>query len=192
MRFVSHLEQSCVSSGFPFPDSDLVDNYSLVSFETLHDWNTEVEEIRTMIPNFAPNNSIEDLFRFCGIRKSNSFMMRHVDSGQVYGGQIIELHARINNSCDPNCVSSQDGTDSFLIALRDIKPDEEITVAYCDSTLPRKLRQQYLKSNLYFECKCSLCSSNEFHVPEALRTAKFCSTCGETIYGKYKKEICNI
>ena len=182
MRFVSHLELKCIASESLIPDSDLVDNCDFIEEGSLNEWKSEVEEIRLILPDFAPKNSIEDLVRFNGIRKSNSFLMRRKDSGEVYGGQLIELHSRINNSCDPNCLSSHDGPESFLIALREIKPDEEITVAYCDSTMPRKFRQNYLNKNLFFDCKCSLCSSEEFKVPEALRTAVICP-CKEIIYG---------
>ena len=187
MRFVSHLESKC--EGNAIPDSDLVDN---CKDGNVNEWRSEVEEIRMILPGFAPKNSIEDLIRFCGIRKSNSFLMRKKDSGEVYGGQLIDLHARINNSCDPNCVSSHDGAESFLIALREIKPDEEITVAYCDLSMPRAIRQEYFKKNLFFDCKCALCSSNEFEAPEALRTAVICS-CNQIIYDNaFKCPTCEV
>lgn len=181
MRFVRHLELKCHYEG-SVPDSDLVDNCKEVNSDILNEWKAEVEEIKSILPNFAPRNTLCDLIRLNGIRKSNSFMMRRKDSGEVYGGQLIELHARINNSCNPNCISSLDGAESFLIALREIKPDEEITISYCDSILPRNVRHEYLKKNLFFDCKCSLCSSEEFKAPEALRTAIICS-CNEVIYG---------
>lgn len=183
MRFVRYLELNCTADE-SVPDSDLVDNCREVSQEILNEWTDEVEEIKFIIPDFSPRNSLEDLIRFSGIRKSNSFMMRRKNSGKIYGGQLIELHARINNSCDPNCISSLDGAESFLIALREIKPDEEITISYCDSALPRTVRQEYLKKNLFFDCKCSLCTSDEFKVPEALRTARIC-LCSEVIYGSF-------
>ena len=181
MRFVRHLELR-YSDDSLVPDSELVHNCDDVSEETLNVWQSEVEEIKFMLPHFAQRNSIEDLIRFCGVRKSNSFLMRCEDSGEIYGGQLIEPHARINNSCDPNCVSSLKGTESFLIALREIKVNEEITVCYCDSSMPRNVRQEYLKKNFFFDCKWSLCSSDESKPPEALRTAKICK-CDALING---------
>ena len=176
MKFVCNLEINLT-------DSNLVDNCSEMSQELLNHWRTEAEEIKSIVPHFAQNFSINDLIRFYGILKSNSYMMRHKNTGEFYGGQLIEVHSRINHSCDPNCVSSLDGINVFLIALRKIEEGEEITVSYTDSSKPRKVRQEYLKNNLFFDCKCSLCSSDEFDTPEALRTAQICH-CGESLLSK--------
>lgn len=176
MRFVKHMEVK-------FYRSNLVNNCSEISEETLDTWKAEADEIKIMVPHFAPNFTIDDLVSFCGILKSNSYMMRHKDTGELYGGQLIEIHSRINHSCDPNCVSSHEGTNAFLIALRKIEEGEEITVSYTDTTKPRKARQEYLKKNLFFDCKCTLCSTVEFEEPEALRTAQICQ-CGNTLFSK--------
>jgi hypothetical protein len=47
-------------------------------------------------------------------------------------------------------------------ALRDINPGEEITIAYLDEALdaPREKRQEQLKENWGFTCKCALCSAD--------------------------------
>ncbi|CAF1511896.1 unnamed protein product [Adineta ricciae] len=39
----------------------------------------------------------------------------------------------INHSCDPNCliIDAEDRSESVFIALRDIQPNDEITVDYC-------------------------------------------------------------
>ena len=158
-----------------------------MNLDLLDSWKVEAEEIRTMVPNFAPKNGIEDLIRFYAILKSNSYMMRRKDSGECFGGQLIEIHSRINHSCNPNCVSSNDGIDAFLIALREIKIDEEITVSYTDSSKPRFDRHEHLRNNFFFDCKCNLCSTNIFEAPEALRTAINCS-CGQLIFGMLLKK----
>lgn len=176
MRFIRNLE---INSS----DSDLVDNCSEMTKNLLNNWKAEAEEIKSMVPNFAPNFTVEDLIKFYSILKSNSYMMRHKNTGELYGGQLIQIHSRINHSCDPNCVSSLDGTKVFLIALRKIEESEEITVSYTDSSKPRHVRQEYLKNNLFFDCKCSLCSSDEFESPEALRIAQICQ-CGQVVSSK--------
>lgn len=181
MRFVSHMESN-VQSG-KIPNSDLVDNCSQLNQKVLEIWRSEVEEIKIILPEFAISNSSDDLVRFYGILKSNSYKMRQKDDGEVFGAQLIEIHSRINHSCDPNCVSSHDGNDVFLIALREIKQDEEITVSYTDSSKPRAARKEYLKENLFFDCKCSLCVSEEFKAPEGLRTALMCP-CGQILFSK--------
>lgn len=139
MRFVSHLEINST-------DSDLVDNLSEMSQELLDQWKAEAEEIKSMIPTFALNYTIQDLVKFYGILKSNSYMMRHKNTGELYGGQLIEIHSRINHSCDPNCVSSLEGRNVFLIALRNIEDGEEITVSY--TVTPILLNQDPLVKNI--------------------------------------------
>lgn len=88
-------------------------------------WSQEIEDLLKFLPNLA-SNSIETLLKYRSMLKSNSFLMRQRDSGDVLGSQFIETHARINNSCQPNCISSHDGQTAFLIAIRDINPEEEV------------------------------------------------------------------
>lgn len=175
MRFASHLENDNGSI------SDLVDNCSEVLDNVIEVWKAEAAEIKAMVPFLKI--PIEDLVKFHGILKSNSYMMRKKETGECFGGQLIEVHSRINHSCDPNCVSSFDGTSVFLISLRTIEEGEEITVSYTDTSKPRNERQEYLKQNLFFDCKCSLCISDELEEPEALRTANICQ-CVQVIFSK--------
>jgi hypothetical protein len=182
MRFVSYLET--IHEGHP--RSDLVDNCSELDQSVLDEWKVKAEEIKHMVPSLKC--PVDDLIKFNGILKSNSYMMRKKESGEVFGGQLIEIHSRINHSCDPNCVSSFDGTNVFLISLRKIELGEEITVSYTDTSRTRKERQEYLKKNLFFDCKCSLCTSDEFQEPEALRTATICK-CGQVLFSNIKMEL---
>ena len=125
MRFLNHLELNCESK----PDSDLIDNCENIDQDLLKKWELEAEEIVSMVPNFAKRNTIADLIKFFGILKSNSYMMRQKDSGAIIGGQLIEFHSRINHSCEPNCVASQDGVNVFLISIRDINVNEQVRIA---------------------------------------------------------------
>ena len=38
----------------------------------------------------------------------------------------------INHSCSPNCVGVYRGRTQFIIAIRDIKPGEQISLSYID------------------------------------------------------------
>ncbi|CAD7927711.1 unnamed protein product [Amoebophrya sp. A25] len=47
-----------------------------------------------------------------------------------------------------------------LVARRDIRAGEEITISYCDEALDVRKRQVLLKSKYGFECKCTRCESD--------------------------------
>ncbi|KIM76188.1 hypothetical protein PILCRDRAFT_78079 [Piloderma croceum F 1598] len=75
--------------------------------------------------------------------------------------------ALINHSCDPNAVivfpranrsPSKHEPLMQLVALREIRANEEILTAYIDTTLPRMKRQQSLQETYSFDCRCGLCS----------------------------------
>ena len=180
MRFVAFLIQQ--SSGEL--DSNLVSNIEIIDSNVTLKWMMEAEEVMKMVPSLEFKLTAEKLVKFFGILKSNSYMIKDEKTGFCIGAQLIDLHSRVNHSCEPNCVSSYDGAEVFLIALRDIQAGEEILVSYTDTSKPRNIRKRYLQENLYFDCLCSLCTSNEFSIPEALRTSIICS-CGKELYGIY-------
>ncbi|KAF5383006.1 hypothetical protein D9615_004885 [Tricholomella constricta] len=103
------------------------------------------------------------------------------------GASVSPIIALINHSCEPNAVvvfpratevpSIQEPL-MQVIALRNIRPDEEILTSYIDTTLPKHLRQQSLKETYNFECCCQLCAIT----PEVdHRESLFCpKTCGGT------------
>ena len=125
MRFLSHVERD-MHDGSRLINFDLIDNCSEMTQEILNNWKNDAEEIRSLVPGFASHATISDLVKYFGILKSNSYMMRSKETGECFGGQLIEVHSRINHSCEPNCVSSHDGTNVFLISLREIKAGEEV------------------------------------------------------------------
>lgn len=180
MRFVSFLEQTDKDN----LDSNLVSNIEKIDQNVIDSWATEAEEIKKMTSIFASNIETEKLIKFYGILKSNSYMIKNDQDGRCIGAQLIDLHSLVNHSCEPNCVSSYDGTNVYMIALKDISSGEEITVSYTDTAKSRNIRKQFLNENLFFDCQCNLCSSDEFSSPEALRTAVLCK-CGQGIYGNY-------
>ncbi|KAL1755487.1 hypothetical protein FB107DRAFT_290823 [Schizophyllum commune] len=80
-----------------------------------------------------------------------------------YYSATFDALSRMNNSCRPNALFSWD-TRTFsgsLRALREIAPDEEITVAYCgDIEIPLNERKAFL-SSYGFECACPACSAGD-------------------------------
>jgi hypothetical protein len=65
--------------------------------------------------------------------------------------------ARLNHSCDPNTeVIYTDSNRAVVLALKDVKAQEELTKAYIDISLPLAERKRELLS-YGFECTCSKC-----------------------------------
>ena len=67
--------------------------------------------------------------------------------------------ARMNHSCDPNVEwRSVNGSNRIeLVAVRDIKPDEELTISYIDQSQPKETRISKLKAIYGFTCTCNIC-----------------------------------
>jgi len=73
------------------------------------------------------------------------------------------LHmSRINHSCEPNAIKFKHGGGMRLVALRNIKPGEAVTVSYINDSSrmqPFELRKAHL-SSWFPECACSRCTSD--------------------------------
>lgn len=104
------------------------------------------------------------------------------------GGMAVYAQASaINHDCDPNCTffgavgasstastaKADAGTAPALVAeeterpaltvraLRDISPNEELTIGYVPLRLPRRMRAAQLQRNYGFECKCRRCIAEQ-------------------------------
>ncbi|KAF9441593.1 SET domain-containing protein [Macrolepiota fuliginosa MF-IS2] len=97
--------------------------------------------------------------------------------------------ALFNHSCEPNAVlvfpgvpqsPKKDQPKLVVITIKNIPPDEEISISYIDTTLPRYQRQEALKQTYYFTCNCPLCSTTrEGGTDVDLREGIYCSRkCG--------------
>lgn len=84
------------------------------------------------------------------------------------GGCLYEKSCRINHSCDPNTyllvpTSSSDENMHTLKAMGDIKAGEELFISYLGVFVwtDRNMRQNILKTNKHFVCKCSRCTKSD-------------------------------
>lgn len=78
------------------------------------------------------------------------------------GVALYTLQSAANHSCSPNAEVSftHNNTKLSLVALKDIKEDDEIFISYLDEcTLHRskKSRQNQLMENYLFICNCEKC-----------------------------------
>lgn len=85
----------------------------------------------------------------------NSFQVKH--GNEMVGYCFDPTLARMNHSCNPNAeVSFADHT-YRVTALRDIKKDEPVVIAYIDVNNDRDTRTKELKERWQFDCKCVRC-----------------------------------
>ncbi|ELP92579.1 set and mynd domain containing protein, putative [Entamoeba invadens IP1] len=85
-----------------------------------------------------------------------------VSKFSVEGEGLYKYLNTLNHSCDPNCVLACT-TDDFklsLIALKDIKAGEELTISYIDNSMNKETRLKTLMDQYNFDCKCKKCCGN--------------------------------
>ena len=73
-----------------------------------------------------------------------------LENGWTIDGSSPENLARfVNHSCEPNCEAAIENDRIFFYALRDIEPDEEITIDYGSEYFDEFIRQD--------GCECGSC-----------------------------------
>jgi SET domain len=89
-----------------------------------------------------------------GTWKTNCFAMGRANSSAVFS-----TICRINHSCQPNCERrwQPDRKVETLYALRDIEPDEELTIVYTNEFRRRSERQAEHQRRWRFTCQCECC-----------------------------------
>lgn len=74
------------------------------------------------------------------------------------GAGVYTLQSCINHSCNPNCgVSCGNDATITVHTLRQILPDEELTIAYIPTTLDVTERRRLLAEGYLFWCECARC-----------------------------------
>lgn len=82
------------------------------------------------------------------------------DNDESGGCAFAPEPAYLNHDCRPN-VGYRFNNETLQVdmhALRDIAPDEELTISYINLFHPREKRQQHLRETYGFKCGCSQCS----------------------------------
>ncbi|KAF5021929.1 hypothetical protein F66182_6032 [Fusarium sp. NRRL 66182] len=105
---------------------------------------------------FSLHNSYPDLGDELGITKTNALPL---GPGTPKGGIFLES-SRINHSCKPNAqnIWNEDIKKLTIHALQDIEQGSEITISYLGDHPDSGTRQQALKADFLFDCRCHLCS----------------------------------
>ena len=101
-------------------------------------------------------------------------------NGDTFGVGLCPLIALINHSCTPNAVFlAGSGGVMRVIAIKNLKEDEEITVSYVDLFTPRWNRQGALLTTKFFWCDCERCSSEDDSVLDSIKCFKCDKYCTE-------------
>lgn len=84
---------------------------------------------------------------------------------------VFQTCSRLNHSCTPSAqfTWSEDHT-MVVTAVRDIKPDEEITISYTDLLATAEERRENL-APYGFRCNCPACEGADATLQDALRMA---------------------
>ncbi|XP_061566922.1 histone-lysine N-methyltransferase SMYD3 [Cololabis saira] len=80
---------------------------------------------------------------------------------QEIGVGLYPSLSLLNHDCRPNCVMMFEGTKLQLRAVRDINPEEELTISYVESLSLTGERQGQLEDQYHFTCRCQRCDSQE-------------------------------
>ncbi|KAM7406302.1 hypothetical protein PAMP_000688 [Pampus punctatissimus] len=78
---------------------------------------------------------------------------------QEIGVGLYPSLSLLNHDCRPNCVMVFEGTKLQLRAVRDINPEEELTISYVETLSLTEDRQRQLEDQYHFTCHCQRCDS---------------------------------
>lgn len=123
-------------------------------FLTLYDWRREsyMGDTDSLVVNgIIPSPNI-----LLGIWKANCFPL----NGGMEG--VFPIISNLNHSCSPNCRVSWNSERKTLnlVATQPLKVGDQITICYDHDKvheLPVEKRQQYLRENYGFDCRCPRC-----------------------------------
>ncbi|KAG0246423.1 hypothetical protein B0O80DRAFT_386698 [Mortierella sp. GBAus27b] len=88
-------------------------------------------------------------------------------------GGLYLLHSSLNHACVPNAIIDHPGAGTnygvSVRLARDIKRDEQLQITYCDPRWKRETRQQYLRTEYLFTCKCKRCTGPDDNLSDDLK-----------------------
>jgi len=99
--------------------------------------------------------------------RHNAFGLETPLLGVEHGAAFYETAAKLNHSCDPNCLSTRLGGNFALFAVAAIEEGSELFHSYLPPrllVLPRRAR----RAHLHFPCRCSRCEAEPEEPPPPL------------------------
>ena len=83
------------------------------------------------------------------------------EQGETVSSGLFPEQTLLNHSCRPNCLNCFRGLEVLLVANRDIKKGEELTINYIDVIKPVWERRAMLEEKSHFFCVCERCLEEE-------------------------------
>ncbi|GJJ79122.1 hypothetical protein EMPS_11481 [Entomortierella parvispora] len=124
----------------------------------------------SVLTKALPEKLSKDLFSMDTFLK---FVGRYNINNQ--DGGLYLLHSSLNHACVPNAIIDHPGAGTnygvSVRLARDIKRDEQLQITYCDPRWGRETRQQYLKTEYLFTCKCKRCTGADDGLSEEIKQA---------------------
>lgn len=101
---------------------------------------------------------IDDLVVVNVIRPPQHFLIEKTNGhGDDISGSMTNVLSLFNHSCAPNLYSMHMDNREILVTTRKIKKGDQLFVAYLGFGQTTKERQEMLKKQYDFECKCDKC-----------------------------------
>uniref|UniRef100_A0A8C2HVN3 [histone H3]-lysine(4) N-trimethyltransferase n=1 Tax=Cyprinus carpio TaxID=7962 RepID=A0A8C2HVN3_CYPCA len=159
----------------------LQDHLSQMSSEDLKELKVDVQHFYNYWPKKSKPVGEDYVTHLFGVMNCNGFRLSDQRGPQAVGVGLFPNLCLVNHDCWPNCSvilnpGNQTALDTSLHsksrielrALGKISEGEELTISYVDFLNVSKDRQQLLKKQYYFDCKCEHCSSG---IKDELMTA---------------------
>ncbi|CAF0992364.1 unnamed protein product [Brachionus calyciflorus] len=146
--------------------SNISDEYGLKTFVTLMDHYEnlvkDMNRIKTMQKclslikelmgvDFMSKFSIKELISAFGKMVVNTMAVSNYDLSESVGSGLYLSAAYYDHSCEPNSVVTFNGSKVIVRNIRDLEPNEEPVISYCELLMSKKQRQDYLMRCYYFK-----------------------------------------
>uniref|UniRef100_A0A3Q4GBN1 [histone H3]-lysine(4) N-trimethyltransferase n=1 Tax=Neolamprologus brichardi TaxID=32507 RepID=A0A3Q4GBN1_NEOBR len=110
--------------------------------------------------NSVKLNVLKEKHTMKGIVTCNCFTISDGELQEIGVGLYPSL-SLLNHDCRPNCVMVFEGTKLELRAVRDIDPEDELTISYIETLSLTEDRQRQLEEQYHFTCHCQRCDSRD-------------------------------
>lgn len=119
--------------------------------------------LRTPRAHVAPWIVYADFKRLYDAVCANACRCATVVSNELFALGLYPVMCRLNHSCRPNCVRIGTPLGMYLVALKDVRSGEELTISYCAEHVVEYVDSEVVKSRLMrnwrFTCACDFCTA---------------------------------
>ncbi|KAJ3078173.1 hypothetical protein HK102_004681, partial [Quaeritorhiza haematococci] len=155
------MPKAVVERGGPRPpSSQTVLNSLLINSNREHPPSPSQPPSSDSSPSSPSQKTVEYTLDLISKIESNGFGLWN-NRGVCFGRAIFPMASYFNHSCDPNLECIQKGPWMVIKTIKEVHPDEDLTISYIDTKQPLAARRQRLSTEYYFHCRCSRCVAEE-------------------------------